>query len=77
MKTTGLAAWVILMVLAMPQYAPPKRSSPLQREQVIGAWFGLTDSDVYLYRIELHADGTGLLASEFLEHEPRCHRVAR
>ncbi len=58
-----------LVMPAAKKIAPPKR------EELITAWIGVTEDELYMFRLELTGDARGRLAYAFLDSEPRVFPV--
>lgn len=75
------AAWLLLgaSLAALPttKALATKPIRPLTVEEVAQAWVGLSAEELYLFRIELHADGTGAGGFVYAGEEPAIFRVTR
>jgi hypothetical protein len=73
-STTGVALLLVLTMCRMyPTYKPIRQMRP---EEIAQVWIGLTDADLYMYRIALNQDGTGNGGYIFVDREPELFRIS-
>jgi hypothetical protein len=53
-----------------------KKPVPPPSRAIVGSWIGISDGDVYTYRLKLDKDGTGLLAYQFTDQSPSVYRIS-
>jgi hypothetical protein len=73
LSTATIVIWLVLT--AQPLF-PSKKVPPSTRAEVAQTWIGITEDELYLFRLELHLDGTGLGAYVYVDEEPHVFRVA-
>jgi len=64
-----------LLILCSPVLSAEKKARPLDRDDVAQVWLGWSDSAVFVYRLDLRSDGTGLGAYMFSEEAPQLFRI--
>jgi len=74
--TRLLAGVVVLFLAFLPSVAAEKKMRPLSREAITQVWLGLSEDSLYLYRLDLKDDGTGLGGYVFTDQEPTLFRIA-
>ena len=69
----------VLSVLSLVGLGAPaaKKMPPPTREELATTWVGVTEDDLYMFRLELAKDGGGRLAYAFVDSEPRVFPVQR
>ena len=66
---------VVLLLVCSVVLAAEKKARPLDRDDVAQVWLGWSDSAVFVYRLDLRSDGTGLGAYIFSEEAPQLFRI--
>jgi hypothetical protein len=69
-------ATIVLMLLVFPTlWSADKRIRPLSHEAVAQVWLGVSEDELYVFRLALNSDGTGLGGYVFPDDEPRLFRI--
>lgn len=71
-----ILAAVILLALQLQSISARRTIGPPSHEEVATTWVGLSEDELYLFRIVLTPDGNGSVGYVFAQNEPRVFRVS-
>lgn len=73
------AAFLLLFVVALLAITPAdasKRMRPLTHAEMAEVWVGISEDELYIFRLSLAADGGGSGAYIFVDESPRTFRIS-
>lgn len=70
---TVIALVLLAQLAALP--ADGKRIRPLSHDEVAQVWIGLSEDELYVFRLALERDGTGTAGYVFSDEEPELFRI--
>jgi len=71
-----LAVSLAIVLLGATYVEASKKMQPLTHEEVSHVWIGLSEDELYMFRLSLAPDGKGFGAYSFLDDEPHIFRVS-
>lgn len=75
-RSTALALALAVVLFATTSGEASKKMRQLTHAEVAQAWAGISEDELYIFRISLAADGGGLGAYSFVDDEPRVFRIS-
>lgn len=75
-RRIALLASLAAVLLATAPADASKRMQPLTRAAVASAWVGISEDELYIFRLSLAADGGGSGAYSFVDEPPRVFRIS-
>ena len=66
----------VLLVSPSPQLAVAKKVGPPTRDSVAAAWIGLSEDELYLFRVVLALEGGGSVGYVFVDEEPNVFVIS-
>jgi hypothetical protein len=73
--TVAVSGSLALLPLSRALVSADKRMRPLTHEEVAQPWIGLSEDELYVLRVDLRQDGTGVGGYVFAQEEPQLFRV--
>ena len=75
-KWLVFAGFAALLLLGLALVFQHKWAVAKKPAALVGNWVGISDSDVFTYRMELESGGTGMFGFQFTNEKPDLYRVS-
>jgi hypothetical protein len=69
------AITLVLLAQSTALSSADKRIRPLSHDEVAQVWIGLSEDELYIFRLVLERDGTGTAGYVFSDEEPKLFRI--
>lgn len=75
-RSIALAASLTVLILGTTSGDASKKMRPLTHAEVSRIWIGISEDELYIFRLSLASGGGGFGAYSFLDDEPHTFRIS-